>query len=262
MNKKRLKIWSDDRLIYYQNLPDSKYWDEYWEPSIIKENYLKYGKGELDEYRSIFLKYLKRDQRILEAGCGNSKYVLSLIANGFDYVEGIDWAKQTIEKVKEIYPDLPIRVGDLTNIDVGDSNYDVYISLGVVEHRQEGPEPFLDEAYRVLKSGGTALFAVPFVNPVRRIKAKTGFYNQKPTNGYSFYQYAYVKESFIDYLNKSGFKVIETKELAGYYGLKEELPFIFTLISRMPFSSRIKRIIKRSWFLKYFSHICCFVCKK
>jgi len=49
-----------------------------------------------------------------------------------------------VEKAKEFDPDLPIVVGDVQNLDYPDSSFDAYISLGVVEHFEEGG-PFLKQ---------------------------------------------------------------------------------------------------------------------
>ena len=89
--------------------------------------------------------------------------MIALRARGFKHIEGIDWGERTIGIVKKVYPDLPVKVGDATRVDVPDDHFNAYLSLGVVEHRQEGPEPYLAEAFRVLKPGGYAFISVPFV---------------------------------------------------------------------------------------------------
>lgn len=76
--------------------------------------------------------------------------VVTLNARGYD-IEGVDYAEETIEQLKVLFPDLPVRVGEVTNLDVEDGHYSGYISLGVIEHCKEGPEPFLREACRVSK---------------------------------------------------------------------------------------------------------------
>ena len=62
-----------------------------------------------------------------------------------------------MKMVRELYPDLPIRAGDVTCIEVPEKYYSGYISLGVMEHCRQGPETFLKEAYRVLENDGVAI---------------------------------------------------------------------------------------------------------
>jgi SAM-dependent methyltransferase len=107
---------------------------------------------------------------------------------------------------------------------VPDGYYAGYISIGVVEHRQEGPEPFLDEAYRILRPGGIALISVPFFHSLRRLKANLGFYRANP-QGMDFYQYAYSQEEFAAYLERAGFEILEFRYYASYKGAKDEIPF-------------------------------------
>jgi SAM-dependent methyltransferase len=134
-----MKFWQTGRIIYYQDHADADYWDNQWRESINKEFFRRYEEGCLDDYSSVFLKYLKKEDAILEAGCGTGKYVLALRSRGFEKVEGLEWGQETVQNVKSLYPDLPIYVGDVTKVEKPNNYYDGYISLGVVEHRLAGP---------------------------------------------------------------------------------------------------------------------------
>jgi hypothetical protein len=59
-----------------------------------------------------------------------------------------------------------------------------------------------------------------------------------------------------------GFELIETRTCAGYFGLKEELPALFSFISRLPGEWRIKKYIKQADWKNHFGHIMVFVCRK
>jgi len=258
----RIKISSNDRIVYYYYKADSIYWDNVWQETITHDYYKKYEQGDLDEFSTIFLKYLRKENRILEAGCGNGRYVLALQSRGFLGTEGIEWGQKTVKLVKDRYPNLPIRTGDVTNLDVQDEYYDDYISLGVVEHRIDGPSPFLNEAFRVMKRGGYAIFVLPYINPCRKLKQTLGFYNRSVPREFDFYQYAFSKKEFSEFLTKAGFTIVETKGLAGYYGMKEELPALFLFLSKLHGGWRIAQLIKNSSLIKLFSHTNCYVCQK
>ena len=42
-----------------------------------------------------------------------------------------------------------------------DNHFDAYLSLGVIEHWEEGPQQAIDEAYRVIKPGGYFFVSTP-----------------------------------------------------------------------------------------------------
>jgi SAM-dependent methyltransferase len=262
MKEQRLKIWKNGRIIYFSRKADAKFWNRHWEMQITPEFYKKYESGIPDVYFHFFEKYFSKNDQILEAGCGTARYVVALKARGFQNVSGIDWGKQTINKVKAIYPDLSIAFGDATKVDIGNDYYDGYISLGVVEHRENGPEPYLSEAYRILKPGGFAFFSVPYINPLRKIKGKIGFYNNKNVSGLTFYQYAFSKADFKNYLIDAGFHLVEIQGVAGVYGLKEEVPLLAFILNRIPGGWRIESFLKKISWIDYFGHMVLFVCKK
>lgn len=262
MKPQRVKIWKKGRLEYYSKVADAFYWDNLWEGQITEEYFEKYKKGVLDEYFPYFERYLSRDDRIIEAGCGTARYVVALLARGYKNVTGIDWGQSTIQKVKAIFPEIPIEVGDVTNINVNDSFYDGYISLGVVEHREQGPEPFLREAYRITKQGGYALISVPYLNHLRLIKARLGVYKSTKVNDLSFYQYAFQKSEFIHFLEKVGFKVLEVNGVSGWFGIREEIPFLALLLDTIPGGYRIQAHLRKSKFLDRFGHMALYICTK
>lgn len=256
------KIWEAGRIAYYSNRADNSYWDDIWAFQISAEYYAKYEQGDLGEYAPFFEKYLNEQDRIIEAGCGTGRFVVALLARGYVNVQGIDWGRPTIEKVKTLYPDLPIEVGNAMDVSSNNEFYDAYISLGVVEHRRAGPEPFLKEANRILKPGGIALISVPYVNPLRSLKRKLGHYRKLNLKGFEFYQYAFEKRAFENLLIEAGFNLILAKGISGMYGIKEELPLIAAFFNHFPGAWRIEKILRNWSILNSFGHMIIFVCEK
>lgn len=177
-------------MAYYLTAADADFWDNHWRIHLPPETHKRTEQGNLGKFEHLFIHYLPRQGRILETGCGLGQYVLALRVRGYQ-AEGVDWSTETVRTVRELRPDLPIHVGDITNLDVPDGYYAAYVSLGVVEHHQQGPEPFLREAYRVLSDDGVMLISVPYFHPLRRIKTHLGLYRGR-TDGLSFYQYAFM----------------------------------------------------------------------
>jgi SAM-dependent methyltransferase len=262
MGKRRLKIWEEGRIVYYCNEADANFWDDHWDNLITKDYYRKYEEGGLDEYSDFFEKYLRKEDKILEAGCGTAQYVVALRSRGFKRIEGIDWGDQTIRRVKAIYPNLPVKIGDATKVDAGMNYYDGYISLGVVEHREEGPEPFLNEAHRILKPEGYAFISVPYINTLRKIKRRLGLFHKVNITNMAFYQYAYQKSEFQNILERTGFEVIETHGISGAFGIRDEFPDLFQILDRLPGSWRINRYLKKFDRLNNWGHMILFVCRK
>ena len=262
MKSKPIKIWSNGRIVYYAGKADKEFWDTLWASQISSEYYTKYETGQLDEYFPYFEQYISRNDRILEAGCGTARYVVALLARGYKNVSGIDWGKPTIDKVKTILPNLPIEVGDATNVTVENDFYDAYISLGVVEHREAGPEPFLTESFRIMKPGGIALISVPYVNPLRNLKRKFGCYRNLDVKGFTFYQYAFQKKEFENYLKEAGFQVLSAHGISGLYGLKEEIKIFAYFINNIPGGWKVEKLLKKCRFLDKLGHMILFICKK
>lgn len=118
--------------------------------------------------RELFISYIPKGGRALEAGCGLGKWVIYLKRLGYDIV-GIDNNELAISKLKDYDRSLQVELGDVLDIHYPDSSFDAYISMGVVEHFENGPLPALKEAHRVLKPGGLIFISVPTVNISRKL---------------------------------------------------------------------------------------------
>jgi SAM-dependent methyltransferase len=248
------------RLVYYRVEADAAFWDAHWKPYVSPQVYEGAEHGYLGEYEEIFAAYLPKEGRILEAGCGIGKLVLSLRVRGYD-IEGVEWGAETVQAVRSHYPDLPIRVADVTKLDVPDSFYSGYISLGVVEHREQGPEPFLDEANRVLERGGVALISVPFFHPLRQFKGQMGFYRCR-INGLKFYAYAFTKAEFSNLLRNAGFNIIECVAYDLFKGIGDEIPLMCRIFKMRGIGWRLNLWLKSSQLGKNLGHMALFVCQK
>jgi SAM-dependent methyltransferase len=219
------------RLVYYQRAADARFWDEQWQSLASDGLYAEAARGGLGWFEKGFTRYLPKTGRILEAGCGLGQYVLALRQRGYD-AEGVDWAQETISAIRTRFPDLPVRVGDATAIDVPDGSYRGYVSLGVIEHRREGPEPFLAEAFRVLAPGGMGIITVPCFNGLRRLKASLGCYRGARPDDRGFYQYAFSDAEYQRLLAQAGFELVDRWGYDSYKSISGEIPLLRTLSRR------------------------------
>lgn len=122
-----------------------------------------------DGVAPLFLRHVEPGARVLEAGCGAGRYVRYLADRGYD-ATGIELSAETVEMVHRVWPDVSVLCGDVLDLPFGPDEFEGVLSLGVVEHFEDGPGRALREIRRVLKAGRTAVITVPCLNSIRRVK--------------------------------------------------------------------------------------------
>ncbi len=239
----RKKVKEKNRLVWFKP-KGSIDWFKYWQEQITKDYYKKAQQHPVNKeiIAKTLLKFLNKKGKHIEAGCGAGYWVEVLRNHGYDIV-GIELDNRVVELAKSINPALPIEYGDAMNINVPDSYFDSYISLGVIEHRRDGPEPFLEEAFRVLKKNGIIVVTVPNFGIIRRLKAFLGLYS-KPGLTYEFYQYGFTKKELRKILEQSGFTVLATYYQGQHRLLMEECSF-YRILMRIRGSTRIKKLAEK-----------------
>jgi SAM-dependent methyltransferase len=263
VERKPVRRIEHGRLAFYIRAADAGFWDEQWE-RIVPEGFYAYAEREgLGWFEEAFSCHLSKTGRILEAGCGLGQYVLALRTRGYE-TEGMDWAQETITAIKGRFPDLP--VGDATAIEAPDNTYQGYISLGVVEHRYDGPEPFLREALRVLAAGGIIIITVSYLNALRRFKALLGWYSGH-VEGREFDQYAFSGAEFTRLLKQAGFEVVTSWGYDSYKGLVDEPPLLRAVSQRQLGCYDVGAVLQRMLALSRFfentlGHMQLVVCRK
>jgi SAM-dependent methyltransferase len=255
----RLKYREGSRLVYADaSSATRQFWEEHWGP-IGPDTFALADHGYLQWLEVPFRRHLPKVGCILEAGCGPGQVLQAMRVRGYE-VEGIEWAADLVERVKQLRPDMPIRAGDATAMDVPDGRYSGVVSLGVAEHRRAGPEPFIVEARRVLKRGGVLLISVPHYHFIRRLRygRQRG---ESPT--LSFYQYAFAPADFARTIERCGLQVIARYGYAFWESLREDLPRI-AAIERLPLiGRRLPGLFNRSQGLsRLCGHMALFVATK
>lgn len=222
-----------NRLIWLNEKASADYWSKQWDDQGIDRSIYK----PTSEIARLTAGYFKpADGPILEAGCGRANHVYALMKQGYD-VTGIDFAESTVQKAKEIVPELNIRAGDVLDLPYETGSFSGYWSVGLIEHFWDGFDPLAKEASRVLKSGGTAFITCPYMSPFRRLKASLNRYPLWPAENKSepenFYQFGLdqtvVKETF----EKYGFKCIAKKPLNGIKGFKSEVAWAAPALQKL-----------------------------
>jgi SAM-dependent methyltransferase len=150
---------------FYSSQPETDAWDEMWEERTVEQE-LEACDMESPP-RDLFLSWIPRTARIVDAGCGLGKWVMYLKRLGYDIV-GIDSNEMALAKLRDSDGSLRLELGNVLEIGYPDDYFDAYISMGVVEHFEDGPQLALKEAHRVLKPGGLVFVSVPTVNVLRK----------------------------------------------------------------------------------------------
>lgn len=209
----------------------SDFWEENWEASDFERS-VRFCV--VDPLRPLFEKYSRPGALMLEGGCGMGNYVTYYASRGWRVV-GLDFAQETLKKLRLRQPDLNLCGGDVSRLPFADETFDIYYSGGVVEHFEGGAEASLREARRVLKKDGFLLISVPYQSPLRQIlfpfkrdiwrKVEKSAVDKNSLNGKRFFQYAYRQKEFKKMLSDAGLRVVETQGYAVLWGLYD-IPFL------------------------------------
>lgn len=161
----------------------------------------------LKQYATNFLK-----GRLIDIGCGTKPYKDLLSAYVSEHI-GLDH-QDTLHDRSNIE-----LFGTAYQIPVEDASFDSAICTAVLEHLEE-PESALRECNRILKTGGIAIYTVPFIWHL----------HEEPRDFYRFSKYG------LKYLfEKTNFEIIELKALSGFWVTFGQL-FVYNLyrFNRIP----------------------------
>jgi len=175
--------------------------------------------GELEAFNGrtlikFFNKYLiPRNLKVVEAGCGLGAWCEWLARCGHDVI-GIEYDERIVQKARSTGLKPPIKCADIAQLPYPDNSFDAYISLGVIEHFEQGPEHALAESLRVLKPGGIGFFTTPLLNPFRRFithPIRTLYFLKQKIFGKDvfFWEYRFTRNELRNYLIKAGFEIID-----------------------------------------------------
>jgi SAM-dependent methyltransferase len=132
--------------------------------------------------------------RLIDIGCGPKPYAKLLAPYVSEHV-GLDHGG-TLHSRSQV--DL---WGTAYEIPAPDASFDSALCTAVLEHLEE-PEAALRECHRVLRSGGVAIYTVPFIWHL----------HEEPRDFYRFSKYG------LRYLfEKVGFEVLELEALSGFW---------------------------------------------
>jgi SAM-dependent methyltransferase len=144
-----------------------------------------------DHFIDLCNKYIRG--KLIDIGCGDKPYQ-QLLERLVDEHVGVDHFDTSHNKLKiDLF-------GTAYNIPLEGNSFDSAICTAVLEHLEE-PELAIKECRRVLKTGGYAIYSVPFIWHL----------HEEPRDFYRYSKYG------LKYLfEKAGFEVVEVRPLSGF----------------------------------------------
>lgn len=201
----------DDRIL--------DYWTKQWSALNLddKVNYVRVS----DLWRAC-AKYITAKEPILEGGCGLGQWVVFLHQAGHQVV-GVDVCRSALVATKQLHPEVTLMQADVRSVPLLDSSIGVYMSLGVVEHFEEGSELILREAFRVIRPDGFLVITVPVHTLVTRVAAML---RERREGKAHFFQYLFTPGELRSLLERHGFNVLAIGSMDVHYTIRCLFPTI------------------------------------
>jgi ubiquinone/menaquinone biosynthesis C-methylase UbiE len=158
----------------------AKFWNQ--NPLWVGESKFSKGSKEFfDEHKDVYIadcfagqldeRFFKNNGRVLDLGCGIGFWLIEFLERNVKSIYGVDLSKNSLdlaERRLKIYgKEARLSLGNGEKLDFPDGYFEHVNCQGVIHHTVN-PQNVVNEIYRVLKPGGTALISVYYKNFILR----------------------------------------------------------------------------------------------
>ena len=108
-----------------------------------------------------FLKYLGKNDKVLDLGCSNGRLYDFLKDKKVDYL-GVDNNSVLLEKARENFPEAKFQLGDMVDLELSDKSFDVIFCIATFHHipGRKLRRHAVSEMHRMLKRNGILILTV------------------------------------------------------------------------------------------------------
>ncbi len=128
--------------------------------NLIARDYARTREFISPDVKEIVAKYVLKQGKILDSGCGNGRLFELLNALGREYI-GLDASEELLKIAKQNYPSGNFIAGDALKLTFTDNSFDQIFSMSVLHHFPgQTRQKYLQECFRILKPGGSLILRV------------------------------------------------------------------------------------------------------
>lgn len=156
----------------------------------------------------IFNKYLNKEDKLLDIGCGTGRVTISLFKEGYINIVGLDIEEEFIKYAKNINKDIPFYCESILNTHFEDNifNNAIFSFNGLMTLSKENQIKALNEISRILKNDGYFIFTT---YDYLSYSGEKELSKQLINNNTGLTLYIPTIEEIKELIKKSNFKLIE-----------------------------------------------------
>lgn len=201
--KKGLVKCRNCNLVFTERIPSPEELKDYYSQySYASTGYLP--PATVNSYQKLLDEFepYRKGNRILDVGCGRGWFLEEAQKRGWE-VYGVEYSSEAVNVCKK--KGINIREGALSEVDFGNTHFDVITSFEVIEHLNN-PNPELQCLYKILRAGGLFYCTTPNFDSILR------YYFGADYNiiGYPEHLSYYTKSTLNRLAAMHGFKISKT----------------------------------------------------
>jgi len=165
-------------------------------------------------------KFLNSNDKILDIGCGNGRFLLHLLKYGNFKLYGTELESNSANRAARI-PQINLKLGHLSKDSFDAETFDVISMFHVFEHLTE-PKETLEIIYNILKDNGTLIISFPNIDSLQSNLFKGKWLHLDPPRHLLFFE----ARDFINICEKMGFKLVREKYISteqNVYGMIQSI---------------------------------------